>query len=118
MYCNSFHRDGTTDVTRTVHFGTPSEYERVSNSLCQYHFNFLKTIVVHFDCTYTDPQTVVWYEPAVTVTYHIMCIMHSCVTSCFVFAVGMLHQSTEGSHTTGYNGVACWNKRLTDRRNC
>ena len=29
-------RDGTTDVTRTMHFGTPSEKQRVSS----YYYNY------------------------------------------------------------------------------
>ena len=28
------YRDGTTDVTRTVHFGTPTEKEKVSSVMC------------------------------------------------------------------------------------
>jgi len=45
MYRMSFllpFRDGTTDVTRTMHFGTPSDYEKVSShSIIIYRLLFL-----------------------------------------------------------------------------
>lgn len=37
MYC-VFGSDGTTDVTRTMHFGTPSAYEKVHLFICCFHF--------------------------------------------------------------------------------
>lgn len=34
-----FGRDGTTDVTRTMHFGTPSAYEKVIGRLVLCHWD-------------------------------------------------------------------------------
>ena len=37
MLCNSFTRDGSTDVTRTVHFGKPTDKQKVKSAYYDYY---------------------------------------------------------------------------------
>lgn len=47
--CSFFGSDGTTDVTRTMHFGTPSAFEKVHLLILCFHSHFKYDLSLGFD---------------------------------------------------------------------